>query len=350
MHDWLPEFAAGVPSKQNVLDLATQISQHTELEKLGDLIIEASATLHSADCEAFFKKLKDAKLSEPSTIAIGLILPIKHTPKDTFQYLLTLTQSYPFLSSPTFHPKWRLAIAMRFAKSALVAGTAEAILGEKGELTALYGKDPALFQIPYLFLSAHVHPVSMEVRLITERDPLILRRNVLSLYYAGMNKLLLDDFEAADQDFLHAWTLSRGAKDMREPIVASLSLSSFLSGKSRSLFESRLPRKYWPQSGPAFQIWDIDRADKLATITGNFQKFQNQLRLERARRIQADLALCVSKVEAGQVGRMLALPEGHPDLKQFQGHGLVPIAREPLDEKIERETALVLKLSGDLGH
>jgi hypothetical protein len=336
-------------AKQSALDLAMQITQHVELEMLGELITEANG-IRAQECEAFLKQLKDAKLSEPAIIAVGLLLPFKTVPKETFAHLLELTKSYPFLNSPSFAPKWRLAIAMRLVKSSLLASTSDQLIGEAGQMTLLYGKDPALFQVPYLYLCAQTKPIAISVSLIRDVDFLLLRRNIFALYYAGMNKLLLDKFEDADQDFLHAWTLSRGAKDLRETIAASLSLSSFLTGKSRALFESRVPRKYLPKNGPAHEIWDIDRADRIPMLTGNFQKFQNQLRLERARRVQADLAICVSRIEACQAGRLMALPEGHPDIKKFQGHDPLPLKRESLDEKIEQETALVLKLGGELSH
>jgi hypothetical protein len=238
------------------LELAGLISEHAALDTLGDLTAAASR-MGAYQCERFFKEAPDLKLSEPASIAVALILPVNFFPKEAWQYPLGFAKSFPFLKSATFAPDWRLAVVMRLVKAAVGAQTGPDLLGEVGHLTELYHGDRELFQIPYLFLSADVRPVAVEVFLLKDVGALFLRRNVLSLYYAGVNKLLLDMYDAGDTDLLHAWTLSPGAKEVRETLDEYLSLSSFLSGQSRALFESRLPRKYIPRSGFAAPIWDI---------------------------------------------------------------------------------------------
>jgi hypothetical protein len=92
----------------------------------------------------------------------------------------------------------------------------------------------------------------------------------------------------------------------------------------------------------------IDRPDNIALLKGNFQKFQAAINAERARRVVADLAVCVARVEAGQVGKMLALPEGSAEAKKYQGHDVLTCVKEPVLEKFEGETAIVLKLHENL--
>jgi hypothetical protein len=321
---------------------ALKISENKDLEVLGELIAEARV-MSAKDLEHFIKEASDQALSEAATIAVCVIIPVQAVPKPAFDFLAKVIANYGFRQSPTFPPKWKLAVAMRFARASILASQTDIVIKDDF-FTHLYAADRGLFQIPYLYFAAHIgRPVDLTPQLTHH-----LRRDTMSLYYSGVNKLLLHRYEAADVDLLHAWTLSRGAKDLRSSIVRELSLAAFLSNKSRYVFESRLPGKYRPKSGPENKIWALEGDDPVPSIRGFFQKFQTEIRDERARRILIDLQASASQIKFTQLAHLLGVPESSPILLKYPKSDVVKFGETPLGDKLQEELDKIAALSAHI--
>jgi hypothetical protein len=260
-----------------VISIIKTIEQWSDLERLHSLFSFAkSLGIHHVQ-----HLLRTARLTLVQSIALGLALPILRDNPPHFDYLVE------YVSHRTDYPiKLRLALAIRLVKCAISNHKADALV-ETGLLQSLHHDHPG-FQYPLYMLSAHSSAPIPPVPIVTGDYML----DTMSFYYAGWLQMFTGDFPAADWTFRCAWILSRAAKHVRRSIVFGMSLSAFLTHKSRRLFEARFPQKYFPRSGIAREIWNLDDLP-FGEWPGPYQRFQVEIGKEFARRVLVDLSQSV---------------------------------------------------------
>lgn len=162
--------------------------------------------------------------------ALVLAIPEHYAPRDTYE---ACKKTLKIISE--LEPRVQSGIMMRFARSAFLASTVPECLSI---LEVLSKANHAIFMAPYLFLTA-----------ISEKPvPIIPKANphrrifALELYYAGINHILLNEFESARTLLLHCLHLPCQS-DMIASTVDSLSCASYLSHVSYDQFIGALPPK-----------------------------------------------------------------------------------------------------------
>ena len=162
--------------------------------------------------------------------ALVLTIPEQYAPLDTYE---ACKKTLKVISE--LEPRVQSGIMMRFARSAVLAKKETECLSI---LEVLSKANHTIFMAPYLFLTA-----------ISEKPvPIIPKANphrrifALELYYAGINHILLNDFEAARTLLLHCLHLPC-QKDMIPSTIDSLSCASYLSHVSYDQFIGALPPK-----------------------------------------------------------------------------------------------------------
>jgi hypothetical protein len=231
-------------------------------------------------------------------VAVGLTLPLHENPGLILDYLCAI-----FPDTAQLPSKYKLGIAIRIVRAAILANRVRDLL-QRNFIQNLMRSDERLFQLPFLFLSAHTSPIVCDPHLSGDG-----RLDSMVFYYSGVNKLLLpSSVESADADFVRAWRLSRFAKDMRPAILHVMGLSAFLLGKSPKQFQARVGRKYVPTAGLVRDLWDLNKKLEAIRWSNLFKEFLVPIRRERARRM---LLLIARTVEAARLADLRKYCEYH---------------------------------------
>jgi hypothetical protein len=220
--------------------------------------------------------------------AVAILLPFDSQPEIVSQFCAELLPRIQ-----TFPQHVQVGLALKYARTTVLSRSVDAEL-KKGPLALLCSQSPKIYQLPLLFLRAHSSdPTVLDLVITSER-----RYDTMLLYYSAVNKLLVGAPEQADADLMHAWALSKGAKDLRDSIVNALSLSAFLSRVPQQVFLGRIRQKYAPRKGADAEIWDLGA--NLEFLIGKwdslFQRLAVFIRKEHARRVIANLAITADAI------------------------------------------------------
>jgi hypothetical protein len=219
-------------------------------------------------------------------VAVGMSLPLHENPGLILDYLCAI-----FPDTSRLPPQYKLGIAMRIVRAAILAKKATDLF-RREFIQNLMRSDERLFQLPFLFLSAHTSPAVCDPHLSGDR-----RLDSMAFYYSGVNKLLLPSgVESADADLIHSWSLSKYAKDMRPAIIHAMGISAFLLGKSSKQFEARIGKKHLPTSGPVRDVWDLNKKFDAIWWSDLSRKFLVPIKRECARRVMFLIAQTVEVV------------------------------------------------------
>jgi hypothetical protein len=273
-----------------------QITEARHLGLLGNVIpiVPKSVPKKLWDESGKFTSFTDIQVA-----ALGLLVRVNSDSDTVLACLLRIVHSAHFARLQDYIQQ---AIAMKLIRAAVQFRWVRE-LGQKRVIQQLYSRHPETFQLPLLYLSA-------ETRDPIDLSPKPKRQNVrydaLVAYYAGVNKLLLRRPEAADNYFIEAWILSKGAKDLRPEILRRMSLSAYLSGKAERVFLARFPRKY--ATNIVLRVWSLQSGYR-SRISGAgdpmFTHLLPELCQEHAKRVIVDLCKSVVKLNMARLDKLV---------------------------------------------
>jgi hypothetical protein len=271
-----------------VTNIIKVIHEWSDVSRLDALICVAGALT----IEEVQHQVHISRLTLPQNVAFGLALPIHRDNPELYGFLYDLVISLEEIPDP-----FRPALSIRLVKCAIASGKADSLfeLNLLQELNARFTG----YQYPLYLLSAHTTtPVAYDPVFTGE-----LLLDTMAFYYAGWLKLFVSDFDAGDWLFQCAWLLSGGAKSIREPIVTAMSLSAFLTHKSRAIFEGRIPHKHRPREGIAKDLWNLGELPG-GEWPRHFERLRAEIADEFARRVLIDLADSVKVISIDELTGM----------------------------------------------
>jgi hypothetical protein len=292
----LPEVDPPV-AKDRFQQIIAQITDAKHLNLLGNVIPTVPKVVPKAylgDANRFHGLLTT------QVVAIGLLIRVTPESDTCLSGLLCIAESRRFKDFPEH---FRVTLAMKLIRAAVLFRRVRE-LSQMGLVQSLHKSSPQAFQLPLLYLAA-------EAREPVDLNPILTRQHVrfdaLTAYYAGINKLMLRKFEDADLHFRSAWTLSKGAKDIRREVVKRMSLSAFLSGKSFRVFQARVARKYTADNPDALIIWSLTTGFRsgIAALDRLFRDLLADICLEHSKRVIIDICLCMSNVPVAHLDKFV---------------------------------------------
>jgi hypothetical protein len=343
-----------VPHATTTTDLLTIFQQITTIEHLSQLgamfaPVRKFFRDHPNLVNEFFQRKNQSHWpwNEVTETATALLVPLEVTPRIYVEYTEKIL---PRLDRTP--PIYQTSVAMNYARAAILVHRAPQALAD-GPLVRLYDKARAIFQMPLFYLSAHT-PTPCGLQPILTKSP---RADALTLYYSACCKLLNGAWREADGAFLQAWKLSKDAKDLRPDIAVGIWLSAFLCGIPKPVAAARIPKKYHPLKGGAFDIWTSTGSfdAMLLKWDGLFQRLGDALKKERSRRILIRIAQTSEAIKLQELQHACDCTNVKdlvsPDVLTLTiDKDIVYLSRPKLNAAIEAEMALVVKLSGQLPH
>ena len=163
-------------------------------------------------------------------VALILVIPANYAPSEMYN---ACKKTFRVMSD--LDPKIQSGLMMRFAKCAFLSNQESECLGILDSFTKI---DQNIFLAPYLYLTATTkHPVDI----IPRPNPYI-RMYTFSLYYAGINHLLLKKYKTALSLFLYCLHLPC-QEELQQATVNGLSCACFLSQIPYEQFIALIPPK-----------------------------------------------------------------------------------------------------------
>jgi hypothetical protein len=317
------------------------ISNVKDLDNLGSFIAAASKALTPTTLSSFLNSRVSHAVTDLQLVAIGLILPLSAHPPRSFVFL-----SYALPRASHLPRRIRRCLLLRMARAAVLSDQAESLLAT-GELQRRCRDDPTAFELPLLYLAAHCATPHVVDRPVFAGDA---RTDAITLYWSGINKLLAREFLASDTDLLHAWQLSKAAKDIRPAVIEAMALAAFLAGKSPRVFASRVPRKWAAGVKWAARLWDEERIDFVG-MPPLYRRLQTEVKIEHARRVVEGMALSVSRVRINDLMRISQIDSLEELVGiELQAEGDVIVSKLPnLTGRIQRELTELEHMAGKGG-
>lgn len=263
---------------ENSYDLAKYAASTLTEKNSGDLV-----------SEEFIKKL-----NLPQLVILCLIMPMDLHKKFMVKLIGVCLES----DRNELKPAIRNALAMKMIRISVMDRSVSA-LWSSNLIQKLAQSNLKAWQVPLLYLSAQAgQPLDIGV------DPTFdVRLDTIAYLYSGINKIMAGFYDSADEDLLHAWTLSKGAKDVRGDIIRYMSLSAYLSGKSIEVFHSRMSRKYWPTKGMPYAIWNI--YERLPDFGGSvYGLVAGPIYRMQTKRLIIDISKCVTSISVSDLQGM----------------------------------------------
>ena len=148
-------------------------------------------------------------------VALILVIPVNYAPLEMYE---ACKKTFKVISQ--LDPKIQSGLMMRFSKCAFLTNKESECLVILESFSRI---DPHIFLAPYLYLAA----ISKQpVDIIPPPNP-YRRMFSFSLYYAGINQLLLGNYEKSFSLFLHCLHLPC-QEDLQQSTINGLSCASFL--------------------------------------------------------------------------------------------------------------------------
>lgn len=332
---------APVPEKE--IANAIKGASSYNIEYTHDLAKYATSTLtekNSGDLvsDDFIKKLNLSQL-----VILCLIMPMDFHKKIMVQLIKAcLENSRDELKLPI-----RNALAMKMIRISVLDRSVSA-LWSSNLIQNLAERDLKAWQVPFLYLAAQAgQPIGIGV------DPTFdVRLDTIAYLYSGINKIMAGYYDSADEDLVHAWTLSKGAKDLRGDIIHYMSLSAYLSGKSIEVFHSRMARKYWPSKGLPYAIWNIYEPPT-EKFVGVYSLVVGAINRMQTRRLIIDISKRVTSISVSDlqgmcqiknIGDIIATLVKEGEINATIEDNVVTMSPCQLAGKIERELFDVSRL------
>ena len=188
----------------------------------------------------------------------------------------------------------------------LIAANATVLLGTKEQffnaLSEVLPTNIPGYAVPFLYLSVETgKPTDREFPL-----PSSLRLACIQLYYTALNKLMLGDADKAEDNLLHALSISSKCKETVPSILNYLGLAQFLNKKSFVVYKASVPDKL-PVSQQVKDLYDIDLKDY--RVNRLFAPWEFHIRQERARRIIFDVANTFSQFKLEELKSKCPCPD-----------------------------------------
>lgn len=260
-----------------------EIKDYRDLKNLGNLIDEFKYTDKQVPITIF---LENNKLTPIQILALCIVAPVQVEPEIIYRLLRENVNHFSDCGKSFY-----TGLAMRLVAYACMSNNGEKLY-EDNIIQDLVQKSPEYFTCALLFLTAQIQrPIEVDPHFTKD-----IRCYAMSLYYHGINMLLLHKYKDAENSFSHALLFSKGCKDIRTSLIDKLSLASFLNRTPKSVFYSRLNEKYYPVYGCSAEIWEITCPLSTEHFSTFYDVFVDDIMREYSRRVILHFSVNVTKI------------------------------------------------------